>query len=345
MTARQLERAARPAAQRRSPALRTVVLCAALFLLLAVSLLLGRYPRPGLIDPARLAVDPLAGRLVFGLRLPRVLMGLLLGLSLGAAGSVFQLLFSNPLVEPGIMGVTQGAAFGAALAIILLGGAGWAVQLLSAAFALAGLLLSLLVARALRFGGWILRLVLAGIAVAALLSSGVGILKYVADPLSQLPDITFWMMGGLSSASWTDVRTVLPLVACGLAVTLLMRWRVNILALDDRVARSLGAAVTRERLTLLVAATCAVAAVISVSGAVGWIGLIVPHIGRRLYGADARRSLPAAMLLGAVFAVGCDDFARTLLPGEIPLGIVTSLFGAVFFVLVLSRRWYRRREA
>jgi len=329
----------------RSLTVRTAVLCAALLVLLAGSLLLGRYPRPGLIDPARLSADPLALRLVFGLRLPRVLLALFLGLALGAAGTVFQLLFSNPLVEPGIMGVTQGAAFGAALAIVLLRGAGWAVQLFSAAFALGGLVLSLLIARALRFGGWILRLVLAGIAVSALLSSGVGVLKYLADPLSQLPDITFWLMGGLAGASWTDVQTVLPLVAGGLLVTVLMRWRINILALDDRVALSLGVAVTRERLTVLVAATCAVAAVVSVSGVVSWIGLIVPHIARRLFTADARRSLPAAMLLGAVFAVGCDDIARTLLPGEIPLGIVSSLFGALFFVLVLSRRWYRRRDA
>ncbi len=329
----------------RPTAARTAVLAAALLALLAVSLLLGRYPQPGLMTAGRIAADPLAARLLLGLRLPRVLLALMLGLSLGAAGTVFQLLFSNPLVEPGIMGVTQGAAFGAALAIVAVGGSGWAVQSLSAACALGGLLLSLAIARALRFGGWILRLVLAGIAVSAVLSSGVGILKYVADPLSQLPDITFWLMGSLSAASWADVRTVAPLVAAGLAVTLLMRWRINILALDDRVARSLGAAVARERLAVLTAATCAVAAVVSVSGVVSWIGLIVPHIARRLFRADASSSLPASMMLGALFTVGCDDLARTLLPGEIPLGIVTSLLGALFFVFVLSRRWYRRREA
>ena len=325
--------------------LRAAALPAALLALLAVSLLLGRYPRPGLLDPKSLVTDALALRLVLGLRLPRVLLAAMLGLALGAAGTVFQLLFSNPLVEPGIMGVTQGAAFGAALAIVAVGGSGWAVQSFSAACALAALLLSLVIARILRFGGWILRLVLAGIAVSALLSSGVGILKYVADPLSQLPDITFWLMGSLSAASWTDVRTVAPLVAAGLAVTLLMRWRINILALDDRVARSLGAAVAGERLVVLTAATCAVAAVVSVSGVVSWIGLIVPHIARRLFRVDASSSLPASMLLGALFAVACDDIARTLLPGEIPLGIVTSLIGALFFVFVLSRRWYRRRDA
>jgi iron complex transport system permease protein len=329
----------------RSMRLRAFALAAALLALLAASLLVGRYPRPGFVDPARLWSDPLAVRLVLGLRLPRVLVALMLGLALGAGGTVFQLLFSNPLVEPGIMGVTQGAAFGAALAIVFLGGADWAVQLLAAVCALGGLLLSLVIARALRYGGWILRLVLAGIAVAALLSSGVGILKYMADPLRQLPDITFWLMGSLSAASWGDVRTIAPVTTAGLAVTLLMRWRLNILALDDRVARSLGAAVTRERLAVLLSVTCAVAAVISVSGVVSWIGLIVPHIARRLFAADARYSLPGSMLLGGVFAVACDDLARTLMPGEIPLGVISSLLGAFFFVIVLSRRWYRRHDS
>jgi iron complex transport system permease protein len=307
-----------------------------LAIILCLSLFLGRYPSAGFISLERLANDELAQRLIWNLRLPRLLTGLLLGMSLAAAGEVFQMLFGNPLVEPGFLGVSQGAAFGAAFSIIFLSNTAWMVQASAAFFAFLGLGGSYLLARRVRFGGWVLRLVLAGIAISALFSSGLGVLKYIADPLSQLPEITFWLLGGLYSITWERLRSILLITIAGLYVLYRMRWRLNILSLEDETAFSLGLAPGRERALLLVAATAATAAVISVSGMVGWVGLLIPHIARRLFGADARLALPASMLIGGIFTILCDNLSRALLPGEIPLGIFTSLTGSMFFILLMA---------
>lgn len=312
------------------------LLALALCLIFLLSALIGRYPVPGFLPLDRLADDELARRLLFNLRLPRLVTALLLGMTLSAAGMVFQLLFSNPLVEPGFLGVSQGAAFGAAFSIVFLGGAAVVTQTSAAVFALLGLGISYLLARRLRFGGWVLRLVLAGIAVSALFSAGLGLLKYLADPLTQLPEITFWLLGGLASLTWSKLLAILPAILIGLTLLFLYRWRLNILSLDEQTSFSLGLAPGRERLLLIFAAVLPTAALISVSGMVGWVGLIMPHIARRAFRADARTSLPAAMLLGGIFTMLCDALARTLLAGEIPLGILTSLFGALIFLALMT---------
>ncbi len=309
-----------------------------LIVVFALSLLVGRYSGAGLLGPEQLANDELAQRLVLNLRLPRALTAVMLGMALAAAGTVLQMLLGNPLVEPGFLGVSQGAAFGAAFSIIFLGSAAWLVQLGAILFAFVGLGLSFTLARRARFGGWVLRLILAGIAVSALFSSGVGVLKYIADPLRQLPEITFWLLGGLWSITWAQVVAIAPLVLVSLYVMYRMRWRLNLLSLDDATAFSLGVATGRERALLLTAAVAATAAVVSVSGMVGWLGLVAPHLARRWFGADARRALPAAMLIGGLFALVCDNAARMLLAGEIPLGILTSLTGALFFLAMLMLR-------
>jgi len=309
-----------------------------LSVLFILSLLVGRYPSLGLITLERINTDELAKLLVFNLRLPRLLTALLLGVSLSASGTVFQTLFGNPLVEPGFLGVSQGAAFGASICIVFLGGSSFLVQGSAALFAMAGLGFSYLLARRIRYGGWVLRLVLAGIAVSALFSAGIGVLKYMADPLSQLPEITFWLLGGLSSITWSKFLSILPVTLISLVILFLLRWRLNLLALSEETAFSMGAAPKRERILLLTAAVLPTAAVISVAGMVGWVGLIMPHIARRLFGSDTRYTLPAAMLLGGMFTILCDDLSRTLLAGEIPLGILTSLLGAVIFIgLMVSR--------
>ncbi|MEN6393954.1 MAG: iron ABC transporter permease [Anaerolineaceae bacterium] len=303
-----------------------------------VSIFLGRYPKPGFMSLSRLSEDALPRSLVLNLRLPRLLTAALLGMSLSVAGAVFQMIFGNPLVEPGFLGVSQGASFGAAFSIIFLSNTAWMVQTSAAVFALLGLGLSYLLARRVRMGGWVLRLVLAGIAVSALFSSGLGVLKYIADPLSQLPEITFWMLGGLWSITWKKFFFILPAVAIGLLIVYRMRWRINILSLSDETAFSLGAAPGRERTLVLVASVIAVSAVISVAGMVGWVGLIIPHIARRIFGADARYVLPASMLIGATFSIFCDDLGRLLYSGEIPLGILTSLLGAAIFMILMMRQ-------
>lgn len=296
---------------------------------------------PGFTSARMLFADPLAQRLVLGLRLPRVLMDLLLGCALGAAGTVFQMIFSNPLVEPGFLGVSQGAAFGAALCIVALTPHPAAVEASALVFAMAGLGASWAIARVIRYGGWILRLVLAGIAVSAVFSAGIGLLKMAADPLSQLPDITFWLLGSLASTGWRDMAFAAPPALAGLVVVFLYRWKLNVLSLDERVAHSLGSAPGRERLLLLFSATLATAAVVSVTGLVGWVGLMVPHASRRVFGADAARALPGSLLMGALFVLLCDDAARTALPAEIPLGILTAMIGAAAFLGLMAAR---RRE-
>ncbi len=316
------------------------VLLIALFLL---SLLVGRYPMPGLIAPNRIMEDVLAQRLVFNLRLPRLLTGLLLGITLGAAGMVFQLLFSNPLVEPSFLGVSQGAAFGAAFAILFLGGTALVTQISAAFFALTGLGFSYLLARRFRFGGWVLRLVLAGIAVSAFFSAGLSILKYLADPLTQLQEITFWLLGSLASITWPKLWSVLPASLIGLTVIYVYRWRLNLLSLNEQTSFSLGVAPGRERGLLILAAVVPTAALISISGMIGWVGLIIPHIARRLFHADTRYSLPGAILLGGIFTMLCDNLARALFAGEIPLGILTSLFGAIIFLLLMGSQPPRPR--
>ncbi len=307
-------------------------------LIIVLSIFVGRYPTPYFMSPRLLFTDPMAQRLVVSLRLPRLVTALLLGMSLAGAGVVLQMIFRNPLVEPGFLGVSQGAAFGAALAIVVWGDHPWLVQLAAAGFALLGLMVSYLLAQRLRYGGWTLRLVLGGIAVSALFSSGVGLLKYLADPLTQLPNIVFWTMGSLSSVTWREVRFVSPIVLASLVIVLAMRWRLNLLSLDDETAFSLGVTPGRERALLLVAAVVATAAMVSLTGIVGWVGLIVPHLARRLTGADSQRALPLALLLGALYTLICDDLARSLLAGEIPLGIFTSFIGALGFIGLLGGR-------
>lgn len=309
--------------------------CLAL-VVLGGSLLVGRYPAPYWMPPRYLWEDAFAQRLVLQLRLPRVLTAFLMGAALASAGTVFQMIFRNPLVSSGFLGVSQGAAFGAAFSILFLSRAPLAVQSTAGLGAFSGLLFSYLLAQRIRYGDWALRLVLAGIAISALFSAGVGLLKYVADPLSELPEIVFWMLGGLWSVTWRDLTLVLPITALSMTLLLLMRWRLNLLALRDETAFSLGAAIHRERAVLLVAAVVATSALVAVAGIVGWIGLIVPHLARRLVGSDAQHALPASMLIGGIFALICDDLARTLLSGEIPLGIITSLLGALIFVGMLS---------
>ncbi|MCK5054083.1 MAG: iron ABC transporter permease, partial [Anaerolineales bacterium] len=248
---------------------------------LLLSIFIGRYPAPYWMSPSILREDELARRLLLSLRLPRVITALLMGMSLSAAGAVLQMVFRNPLVEPGFLGVSQGAAFGAALSILWVGSSPIILEISAIIFALIGLMLSYSLARRMRHGSWTLRLILSGIAVSALFSAGNGIMKYLADPLSQLPEITFWMLGGLWGMTWHKLLFIAPFVIVGLLIVYLMRWRLNLLSLSEETAFSLGTAPARERTLLLIAAVSATAAITSVGGIVGWIGLIVPHIARR----------------------------------------------------------------
>ncbi|HHU89137.1 MAG TPA: iron ABC transporter permease [Spirochaetales bacterium] len=300
--------------------------------------MVGRYPKAGFSNPFK---GELMRQVVLNVRLPRLLLAALGGASLAMAGFVFQMLFNNPLVEPGFLGVSQGAAFGAAAAITL-GGSLLVVQLSASFFGLLALLSSYWLARKFTYGGWILRLVLAGIAMGALFSAGLSIIKLVASPTTSLQDITFWMMGGLWNTTWKTLWSVMPTMIIILLLLLLFRWRINLLSLDERTAHSMGIAINREKAIFLLLATVATTSIISVGGLIGWVGLIIPHLARRLFGANARYALPGSMLLGAIFLVVSDTIGRALLSSEIPLGVLTSLVGALLFVILFAGKRGKR---
>lgn len=287
--------------------------------------------------PGAAASDAEAIRTVlWNIRVPRVLAGVIVGGGLAAAGAAYQAMFRNPLVSPDILGVSAGAGFGALLAIFL----GWPVVGIQAAAFVGGLSavgLVTLVAGRVRRHDPVLVLVLAGVAVGTLLAAGTSLLKILADPYTQLPAMTYWLLGGLSSTTQADVRAAAPMIAAATVPLWLLRWRMNLLSLADEEAMALGVDVRRLRAILVTAATLITAAAVSVSGTIGWVGLVVPHVSRLLVGPDFRRLLPMALLLGASFLVGADTVARTAASIEIPLGVLTAMTGAPFFLWLLAR--------
>ncbi len=281
-----------------------------------------------------------AETVLFQIRLPRVLAAALVGAALSAAGAAYQSLFRNPLVSPDILGVSSGAGFGAVLGI-LLGLSVAAIQLLAFAGGLATVAVVATLARALR-GGDLLVLVLSGIVVGALASAAISLVKVLADPYDQLPAITFWLLGSLAGVTPADVAAVLPFVVVGLLPLVLLRWRIGVLSLGDDEARALGVEAGPLRAAVIGAATLITASAVAVSGVVGWVGLMVPHMARLLVGPRFDRLLPASVLVGATFMVAADTLARSLAQVEVPLGVLTALIGGPTFVWLLARS--RRRH-
>lgn len=277
-----------------------------------------------------------AEAVLWNIRLPRIAAGLAVGASLAAAGAAYQGMFRNPLVSPDILGVSSGAGLGAVLGIYL--GLGMAlVQLLAFGGGLLAVAVVVAVSASVRRHDPVLVLVLAGIALGALLGAGIALVKTLADPLTQLPSITFWLMGGLSAITLQDLAATAPVMLLALLPLVLLRWRINLLGLPDEEALALGVRVGRLRLVLVACATLGTAAAVSVSGIVGWVGLVVPHVARLLVGPNFVRLLPASVVLGGGFVVGADTLARSATRLELPLGILTALVGAPFFLFLLSR--------
>ena len=280
---------------------------------------------------------PAPGEIVFGrVRLPRVAAGMLVGAALAGAGAAYQTLFRNPLVSPDILGVASGAGLGAVAGILLsLPVAG--IQGLAFAGGLATVALVYLIAAALRGHDRTLVLVLGGVVVGALAGACISLVKIMADPYDQLPAITFWLLGSLAGVKLGDLAVTAPLVLVGLVPLVLWRWRIGVLSLGDDEARALGVDVTKLRGAVIAAATLMTASVVAISGVIGWIGLMIPHIARMLVGPNFSRLLPAAMLLGAAFMLVVDTAARSLARVETPLGILTAVLGAPFFLWLLAR--------
>ena len=326
---------------------RAVVAGLAVFVVVAagVSLMLGRYP----IDPLQaiaMLVDQVVplpqtwtdqqATLFFNVRLPRVLLGLMVGCCLAVAGAAYQGTFQNPLVSPDILGASQGAAFGAALAI-LLGFSAAGVSLTAFAMALLTVFLVLLISARAK-GNHMMVVVLAGVMVSSLFQAGVSYAKLVADPTDELADITYWLMGSLTGAKMSEVTTVFPLMLVGCAVLFALRWRINILTMGDDEAATMGVNARLIRIVVIVAATIVTASSVCVTGMIGWVGLVIPHLCRMLVGADYRRLIPASMLMGAGFLLVVDDVARLATTAEIPIGILTAFVGAPFFLYLITRK-------
>lgn len=325
------------------------ILALTLLLMFAVvlSLNLGRYGIP-LRQIAAAFADKFFGlqlsypralnAVLFNIRIPRILTAVLVGWALSASGAAYQGLFKNPMVSPDLLGASAGSGFGAAIAILLSFSA-VEIQMSAFLFGLLAVSLSYSLSRTIgKNSDMVLILVLTGMVVETLFSSLTSVIKYVADPDSKLPEITFWLMGSLSKVlGMTDVLKLLIPVIIGSVPLLLFRWKLNVLSFGEEEAKALGVDTRRVRLIVILSSTLLTASAISISGMVGWIGLVVPHIARMIVGPDYRKLMPVAMLTGGIFLLLTDDVARTALAVEIPLGILTALIGAPFFLILLLK--------
>lgn len=321
-----------------------VVLAVVLAALFVLSFAVGRYPISP-VDVVRilashvLPVDhtwpDILDTVVTQIRLPRILAAMLVGASLSLAGASFQGLFRNPLVSPDILGVSLGAGFGAASAILLSGNI-VAIQASAFAGAIAAVGISYIVSKMVK-GNPTLSLILAGMAISAFFGALLSLMKYVADPVDQLPAITYWLMGSLAAVNMRDLLFAsIPMVG-GIVVLLLVRWRFNVLAMGEEEAIALGVDTGRLRAIVIVCATAITASAVCISGTIGWVGLVIPHVGRMLVGPNHQRLLPVSLLLGAAYLLVIDDICRVAASIEIPIGILTAIVGAPFFVYLLNR--------
>ena len=272
---------------------------------------------------------------IWQVRLPRVLAGLAVGAALAAAGATYQGLFRNPLVSPDILGVSAGASLGAALGIFLSLNV-LVIQTLAFLGGLGAVAAVYAVGSAIRTRDPVLVLVLAGVAVGALLGSALSLIKILADPYNQLPAITYWLLGSLASVTRGDLGSVIPAILIGLAPLVALRWRMNLMTLGEEEARALGVETRLLRPLLIAAATLMTAAAVSITGVIGWVGLIVPHVARLLVGPDFSKLLPASLMLGGGFLVAVDLVARSVATIEVPLGVLTAAIGAPFFLWLLA---------
>ena len=319
-------------------------MASALLALFLLSFVVGRYGVPlgqvvrillsGVLPLEQTWTDNMAIA-VLNVRLPRILLACLVGCGLSAAGTGYQTVFQNPMAAPDILGASSGACFGAALAILTGQGA-----VMITVFAFLASLLSValvyLVGNHTR-GNRVVNLLLAGIMVGSLFSACTSYNKLVADPTNQLPQITYWLMGSLSGTRMGTVRFAAVCMAVGLVPLLLLRWRMNLLTLSPDEARAMGVHTDRLRLAVILSSTVLTAAAVSVSGMIGWVGLVIPHLSRRIVGSDCRRLMPMACLFGAAFLLLVDNMARCLTATEIPIGILTAFVGAPFFIYLMVR--------
>ncbi|OWT32643.1 ABC transporter permease [Methanobrevibacter sp. 87.7] len=282
-----------------------------------------------------LTVSPAISTIVFQIRLPRIIAAMLVGASLAIAGAVFQGIFKNPLVSPDLLGVANGAGFGASIAILASLGNIF-TQIFAFIFGIISVSITYLISKSYKNGG-ILVLILAGTAISAFFNALISGAKFIADPYNKLPQIVYWLMGSLSEVTINKLIITLIPVIIGLIIILSLRWRVNLLAMGDEEAQSLGENPERLRLILIAAATLITSASVSISGIIGWIGLLVPHLTRMIVGPDHKILIPASLSIGASFLLIVDNISRSLISVEIPIGILTAVIGVPVFLYLLRK--------
>lgn len=317
-----------------------------LILLVIIAVGLGRYYiSPSLVTrillskiiPVEKVWEAQAESVIFTLRLPRIIAALLVGSALSLSGASYQGVFKNPLVAPDMLGVSAGACVGASMAILFNVNEGM-IQIAAFAGGILAVTLASVIPRLVRNQS-MMTLVLAGVIVSGLMNSILGLLKYLADPDTQLASITHWQLGSLSSAVWRDVIYVGPPIVIAAVILIIARWKINILSLGENEARSLGTDIKKVRGLIVLCATTLTACAVCISGTIGWIGLVIPHLGRMLVGPDNRKLIPVSAVLGAIFLLLIDTIARNLTSAELPLSILTGLIGAPFyFYLLMSQR-------
>jgi iron complex transport system permease protein len=308
----------------------------------SIAILVGRYPVSWqqvlkiLFDwgPAEYTVIERA--IIMDVRMPRALLAILVGGALSVSGAAFQGMFHNPLVDSGILGVSSGAGFGAALAIILFNRSYAMIYLLSFIFSVLAVLSSLLIGSIYNRHNKVM-LVLGGVIVSSIFSALLSFLKYVADPYDQLPSIVFWLMGSLASVDYSDVLVSLVPIGIGTLILFAFRWRLNVVSMGDKEAKTMGVHVGFIRIMIIAGATLATAASVAVAGVVGWIGLVIPHVGRMLIGNDNRILMPVSFVLGGTFLLLIDTLGRSITGSELPLSILTALLGGPFYIYLLLR--------
>ncbi|MDM8533638.1 iron ABC transporter permease [Clostridiaceae bacterium HSG29] len=281
------------------------------------------------------SVSDIEYSLIWDVRMPRTILAILVGGSLGISGAALQGLFRNPLVDSGILGVSSGAGFGAALAIIMFSGI-FPIYLFSFAFSLVAVILSIRIGRINNSNSAIL-LVLGGVIISSIFSSLISFLKFIADPYNELPSIIFWLMGSLANASYREILISAIPMLLGISGLLAVRWKVNVLSMGEREAQTLGINIKVYRWIVIIFSTLATAGAVAVCGIISWIGLVIPHIGRMIVGNDNRYLMPVSIALGGFMLLIIDDFGRILTGGELPLNILTALIGGPFYIYLLKK--------
>ena len=340
---------------RRVPVAVKLAIGLGLLAIMVLSFMFGRYPitPPELVqtlgalivnsvndllhtDAAPLPVDQTVATALLNIRLPRILVVMLVGAALSVAGAAYQGMFKNPLVSPDILGASSGASFGACLAL-LLDMPNAFVQLFAFLGAMAAVGAAVWTNKIVNKYDALLGLVLGGMLVSTLFESFTSLIKFMADANDKLPAITFWLMGSFSRIDQMDLATVAVPILIGFAVLMLERWKLNVLSFGEDEAKSLGINTARVRTVVIFASTLIVGCSVAVSGIVGWVGLVIPHLARAIVGPNYRVLLPASMLIGAGYLLVVDDLCRLVSSIEIPIGILTAIIGVPFFIFIFRR--------